>query len=136
MSDDAILLAAVRLNLFTETGSGPLFRSNAMRNILLTAFCKKYGVGYLRKILSPLMDTMAAHPHQSYEIDASRAPPGTRVDDNIEVVKTVTKAFLTVILNSVNAMPPSVSFRRLWRLIQMLFISMIREACAHLAYKV
>lgn len=82
-----------------------LFRSNDMRNLLLTAFCKKYGVGYLRKILSPLMDTMAGQPEQSYEIDPSKAP-GTNVVENIEVVKTVTNAFLTVILNSVNAMPP------------------------------
>lgn len=90
---------------FKSDSTAMLFRSNDMRNLLLTAFCKKYGVNYLRRILSPLVDAMAAQPDQSYEIDPMRTSVAN-VAENLEVVKTLTNAFLSVILNSVNAMPP------------------------------
>lgn len=77
-----------------------------MRNILLTAFCKKYGAGYLRSMLARLLKFMADHPGQSYEIDPSKTPPGSNTSENVEVVKKVTRAFLNVILDSVDNMPP------------------------------
>jgi len=77
-----------------------------MRNILLTAFVKKYGAGYLRSILARLLKFMAEHPDQSYEVDSSKAPPGSNTLENVEVVKKITRAFLNVILDSVDNMPP------------------------------
>jgi hypothetical protein len=89
----------------SDTGES-LFRSNDMRNILLTVFCKKYGAGYLRSMLARLLKFMADHPDQSYEIDSSKTLSSPNASENIEVVKKVARAFLNVILDSVDNMPP------------------------------
>lgn len=96
----------LRTQRYPISGTGePLFRSNDMRNILLTGFCKKYGAGYLRSMLARLLKFMADHPDQSYGID-SKLLPGSNTFENIEVVKKITRAFLDVILDSVDNMPP------------------------------
>jgi hypothetical protein len=53
-------------------------------------------------MLAHLLKFMADHPDQSY----GKVLPGSNILDNIEVMKKITRAFLDVILDSVDNMPP------------------------------
>ncbi len=78
-----------------------------MRNHLLTAFCRKYGYQYLHKILTPLLEIMFAQAEtNSYEVDNNRLRPGEDVDANAQNLRVVTQAFLDVVVDSVNIIPP------------------------------
>lgn len=78
-----------------------------MRNHLLTAFCRKYGYQYLHKILTPLLGIMFDQAEtNSYEVDTNKLRPGEDIETNAENLRVVTKAFLDVVVNSVNIIPP------------------------------
>ncbi|KAF8324598.1 uncharacterized protein EI90DRAFT_3157325 [Cantharellus anzutake] len=106
-----------------EVGLAPekaLFRGNDMRNLLLTAFCRKYGYQYLHRILTPLLEIMLSQADtNSYEVDPNKLRPNEDIETNAENLRIVTQAFLNVVVGSVDIVPP-----------------MIRELCEHIARRV
>lgn len=89
-----------------------------MRNRLLTAFTRKHGYQYLHKVLNPLLEIMLTKPSgYSYEIERSLCKDDEEHVQNMEHVRVITEAFLNVVVESMNIIPPYVSFISLWRAI-------------------
>ena len=71
----------------------------------LSAFARLHGYNYLRNLVHPLLDTMAAMPPgTSYEVDPTKA---TRQDimQNLKNVEYVTSTFLGLVSSSLPALP-------------------------------
>ena len=73
--------------------------------MFLSTFARLHGFNYLRNLVKPLLDTMAAMPPgTSYEVDPTKA---TRQDiiQNLKNVEYVASVFLGLITSSLPALP-------------------------------
>lgn len=77
-----------------------------MRVKLLGAIAKAHGYDYLRELVKPLLDMMAALPvPHSFILDPARAPEA-EVLENQRTIKHVTQAFVQMVCDSAGIMPP------------------------------
>ena len=73
--------------------------------MFLSAFARLHGYNYLRSLVQPLLDAMAAMPPgTSYEVDPSKAT-GQDIAQNLKNVEYVASTFLGLISSSLPALP-------------------------------
>ncbi|KAG6336483.1 hypothetical protein ID866_2597 [Astraeus odoratus] len=112
----ALLKTMIDREIAHTISDADLFRSNSTCTRFLSAFARIHGYNYLRSLISPLINAMAAMPPgHAYDLDPVRVSPD-KLEQNQKDVEFIASSFLDIISASVPALPP-----------------MFREVCAHLA---
>jgi len=89
-----------------------LLRSNEIATIMLTEFCRMYGMGYLCKSLQSQVANVCKN-HDNLEVDPLKLSNPNDLDKNYQLLSKSTKAFLSGILNSLDNFPEE--FRVVWQ---------------------
>lgn|SRR3990167_2814470 len=97
--------------LFSENAT-TLFRDNGAGTLLLSTYCKRVGINYLRVVLGSFYGEISQY-ESAIEVDPNRCPESS-LDSNTNLLYTLINNLLDIIFNSINQFPPFVFLHKLF----------------------